>query len=66
MNPITWTNWFIVGNLFLSIGFDVFIAYMFGRQATISYQIWIVAYAHPIIPFAVGVLMGHLFWREDI
>jgi hypothetical protein len=28
---------------------------------TISEMIWKIA-KHPIVPFAFGVLMGHLFW----
>lgn len=31
---------------------------------TISEIHWRLAREYPIVPFALGVLMGHLFWRS--
>jgi hypothetical protein len=31
---------------------------------TISEIIWKAAATRPILPFAMGVLMGHLFWQK--
>jgi hypothetical protein len=32
------------------------------QNDTISESIWRVAYKRPLIPFLVGMLMGHFFW----
>ena len=31
-------------------------------SATISFSIYTISREHPIIPFAIGVLCGHVFW----
>ena len=31
-------------------------------DATISFSIYTISRQHPIIPFAIGVLCGHVFW----
>jgi hypothetical protein len=33
------------------------------RGYTISEVIWHLCSKHPLVPFAFGVLMGHLFWQ---
>lgn len=32
---------------------------------TISELFWTVSTKRAIVPFALGVLMGHLFWQKD-
>jgi hypothetical protein len=51
--------WLTVGLLSL---WDVF-AMIKGRDSTISVIMWDNAQLYPMIPFAFGVLMGHLFWQ---
>lgn len=46
----------------LLIAFDVWIVIAKGVKATISWQMLQAAKDYPIIPFALGVLFGHLFW----
>lgn len=43
--------------------YDVFVLYKEGGNATISVVMWNTAQSYPIVPFAFGVLMGHLFWQ---
>jgi hypothetical protein len=52
----------------LSIGIisDFILALHGGFQATISWWIWTNSVKYPIIPFAIGVLMGHLFWNQSL
>lgn len=47
------------------IGYDVFVAVEPTQDDTISEVINLLAADHPILPFAWGVLTGHLFLRKD-
>lgn len=42
--------------------YDVIIFIKEGPQATISYDLLGLSRDYPIIPFALGVIAGHLFW----
>ena len=44
------------------IGYDIYIRIVKGKDATLSLTIYKWSKAYPIIPFAIGVLMGHFFW----
>lgn len=44
------------------IGYDVW-AYFEHDEATISEWIWNESKNFPLIPFGMGILMGHLFWQ---
>jgi len=58
-----WTMIF-VGVLVLAILiFDVFVLYKGGTEASISHLLIVWAYKYPIMPFFVGIICGHLFWR---
>ena len=62
------TEIFIIIGLVLIIIFDIIMAVLQNKDPknfkTISKVIWEQSSKHPIIPFAVGMLMGHLFWRN--
>jgi hypothetical protein len=58
------TAWLIVAVVFLLVGWDIYAAVKWGYNGTISRDILMAAYSHPIIPFAAGVLCGHLFWSQ--
>jgi hypothetical protein len=59
------STFIIVLTLLLVIGYDVVCAFMMTvPHSTISGVIWDQSHAHPVIPFAAGILMGHLFWNE--
>ena len=53
---------FIVIGVFLIAVFDIFQLVHKGSQATISHTLYAGAQKYPIIPFAIGVVAGHLFW----
>ena len=47
------------------IAYDVIALWRGGSAATISEVITGVSLKRPIVPFAVGVLMGHLFFSQS-
>lgn len=56
---------FIIAVVIISIAFDVWIGTTYGSGATISWVSWRASKVFPVIPFAVGVLCGHLFWVQQ-
>jgi uncharacterized membrane protein len=46
------------------IGWDIYVAATPIRGDTISEIIRQAAYKHPMIPFTLGVLIGHWFWSR--
>lgn len=58
-----WTRIFIGVIIAIIIVFDVFIIIKGGTGTTISHELIMWAYQYPILPFALGVVFGHLFWR---
>ena len=50
------------------VAYDVYLAVRWGSEATISYQLLQASRAEPIIPLALGlvlgILLGHLFWPQ--
>lgn len=46
------------------IGWDIFARIHGGYEATISAVIFETAFKEPVVPFAFGFLMGHLFWGQ--
>ncbi len=44
--------------------YDVLIHWCCGPQATLSRVIFKYASEYPIIAFALGVLAGHVFWKN--
>ena len=57
------TIWIIISTLVILIGYDAFVVLTEGTEASISSIIIVASYELPIIPFAVGFLCGHFFWR---
>ena len=43
--------------------YDVYALIYGGTDASISHLIITWSYQHPILPFTMGIVMGHLFWR---
>lgn len=67
MNKVkTITGVFIVAAFLVIVGYDVWAVLAGGIEATISEVVWEYATSYPIIPFATGVLCGHLFWQTRI
>jgi hypothetical protein len=50
--------------VFLAVA-DALIVYFKGVEKSISCTVYAWSKAYPIIPFAVGVLMGHFFWNMN-
>lgn len=46
------------------IAYDVWVILKKGVNESISWKMYTAAEAYPIIPFAIGILMGHLFWVQ--
>lgn len=63
----SWPKWVTIGILIavavVLIGWDIYVAINDERGDTIS-EILLWVGEHPILPFAFGVLMGHLFWPQ--
>lgn len=58
------TSIFIVAALVIIIGYDVYAAIKGGEPNTISWKIVFWSRTQPLIPFAAGLLMGHLFFAN--
>ena len=63
-------NWRNLTTMVLIVGtatvilFDAIVAWRGGAGATISEVVLATALRRPIVPFALGVLVGHLFWSQ--
>jgi hypothetical protein len=56
------TSVLMVAVVVLMIGWDVYVAFTPVKGDTISEILRQIARNHPMIPFALGVLIGHWFW----
>lgn len=59
------TQIFIIGAILLIIAYDVFATLKWGGEQSVSWQMWLWSKTYPIIPFLLGVIMGHWFWVQD-
>lgn len=48
--------------IMLAIGYDVWTLMTRGYGTTVSYNLLYFSRKYPIIAFAIGVVVGHLFW----
>ena len=55
----------IIAAIVILGGFDVVIAYLGGKESTISLVITDYSHKWPVIPFAFGFLMGHFFAQDN-
>lgn len=60
------TEYFLIASVVVWIIYDVYV-FVFDREndSTISEVMWRVSRDYPIVPFAVGVIMGHWFWPAE-
>ena len=61
MKGPTITLWIIIATAAILTLWDVYAEAVLGNSSTISVVLTSWAHAYPIIPFAFGLLMGHLF-----
>ena len=64
MSARLWTIGILVGVTLLLIVWDVYAATNKAGDDTISEVVLGFARRHPVIPFLLGVLMGHLLWPQ--
>ena len=65
MTPVQITKIVLLVITILLILFDIFVIWLYGREASISRVVYQSSCEYPAIAFAVGFLCGHLFWRND-
>jgi hypothetical protein len=53
---------FILAALAIVFGYDFYLYFGGGTEATISWYLYTLAYEKPFVPFLIGFLCGHLFW----
>lgn len=59
------TKWLVVGVILIIAVFDLVALTVGGSDATISHVVGVEGSFHsPLIPFALGFIMGHLFWPQ--
>lgn len=58
----TVTKFALLFALVALLAYDLFAVYRYGFDGTISVVVFTLAKSAPIIPFLVGVVVGHLFW----
>ncbi len=51
------------GALILILFFDLYMLLSYGLEATISTALVDFSQAHSVIPLAIGLFLGHLFWQ---
>lgn len=64
MSPRAVTAAVLVAAALLLVGYDVYAFLAGGVEATISRTVYEWAQRWPILPFALGVLTGHLFFSQ--
>lgn len=55
----------IIAMALLIVSYDVFAVLKWGGEKSVSWQMWLWAKAYPIVPFLLGVIIGHWFWVQD-
>lgn len=66
MEYITFTKFLIVFIIITLVIYDLFIVIYAGPRPTLSRVILLWSIEYPLIPFLVGVLIGHLFSYQEI
>lgn len=59
-----WTKWVLLGVTIVLAIFDIWIINNEYWQSTISAVVLERSIRHPIIPFVIGIIAGHLFWPQ--
>lgn len=59
------TGWLLVGAVGVLALYDIVVAANRQEGDTISEVTLDTAKAHPVVPFTLGVVCGHLFWPQS-
>jgi hypothetical protein len=57
------TKIFIAATIAVIAAFDVYVWTAGGTEATISWTMFEWSHEYPVFAFAMGFVMGHLFWQ---
>jgi len=63
MKGIKITQYFLVAVVLAFIFFDGAIIFKYGKDASISQVLIDYSYSYPVGVLAIGIVLGHLFWR---
>ena len=58
-----WTQIFVGALVAVIAVYDVFAIIKGGTEASVSFLLITWSYKFPMLPFSIGVICGHLFWR---
>lgn len=58
------TTWFLIAFVTAGVAWDLYVYTRYGVDATISRVVRDWARVDPVVPFALGLLMGHFFWWQ--
>lgn len=64
MNWSNITTWVLVALVLCAFSYDVLASMVSGSSATISSVVLRTARDNPILPYLLGLLMGHLVWPQ--
>ena len=56
------TRCVLLSTVILLVGYNIFVGLKYGIEPTISVQVYELARMHPIIPFVMGLVVGHFLW----
>lgn len=62
---MTTTAIVLIVSVILLLLYDLFAVIKWGGDFTISWQIWTFSKLYPIIPFLMGVVIGHMLWVQN-
>ncbi len=58
------TEIFMAVIVIVIIAYDIVAYILSGMSKTISARTWALSKEYPIIPLAVGIVIGHIFWGQ--
>jgi hypothetical protein len=62
--PEDLTRYLLLGFAVLAVFYDLFVVLLFGNKATISQVCLNLCRDYPVIPFALGFILGHILWPQ--
>jgi len=64
MSAADFTRLLVIAAIILLVIYDLIVISMYGKDASISCVFFEYAKANPIVAFAAGLVMGHIFWKN--
>ena len=66
VSSFRWTFWLLIVITAVLLVWDLYVAFSPEPGDTISEVLLWTAQRHPVLPFVVGVVCGHLFWPQRL